>query len=75
MKSKEFKRRTKEIEMLLDNYYKDEMEIGYVLLLQAPDEKEGRCHNNLLSNVKPPNIVLVVNSIMRRVGSLIGRQN
>ena len=52
-----------------------EKEIAYVLLLQAPDEKEGRYHNSLVSNVKPPNIVPVVNRIMKVVGSLIGRQN
>lgn len=75
MKEERFERRVTEIKALLNNYYKDEREIAYVLLLQAPDEEEGRCHNNLLSNVKPPNIISVVYSIIKRVGSLIGRQN
>jgi len=75
MKKEESERRTREVKVLLENYYKDEKEIAYVVLLQAPTEKEGCYHINLISNVKPPIIVPVVSRIMRMIGSLINRQN
>jgi len=75
MKKEESERRTREVQVLLDNYYKDEKEIAYIVLLQAPDDKEGCYHINLLSNVKPPLIAPIVNKIIRIIGSLIDRQN
>jgi len=76
MKKEDFDRRIRDIKILLDAYYKGEKEIAYVLLLQVEDEEEkGMSRSSILSNVNPSKIVQFVLSIMRAIGSLIGRQN
>jgi len=75
MRKEEFDRRTREVKAILDNYYKDEKKVAYVLLLQVEAEEEGCVHESILSNAKSPRVVLLVHSIMRTLGSLIGRQN
>jgi len=74
MRKEEFDRRTKEVKAILDNYYKDK-EIAYVLLLQTPNEQKKYCYIDLLSNLIPPDIAPFANTIIKKISSLIGRQN